>query len=106
MIPEPILEHKEDMARARRLHFFEKRTLVDVLESWGMDYLGRDDYANPPHCNVAQRVVTRLRAFWVSEHRGGNIEAFMKASRTEGIPKKLLEYEKEAMKAKNEDMDQ
>lgn len=104
MIPVPNLRNKWDADRARQTHYFEKETLIDVLETWLTDKVGNAAYDQPPHNGVALMVIRRFHCFDINEKKGGSIQQYMDNARSTNDPRQLMENEKAALKksSKNE----
>jgi hypothetical protein len=100
MVPEPDVTTKPGRISARKSHFFEKLSLMDVLQCWCLCYLGPLPAFNQvPNRSVAMTILSRLDAF-KTELTGGNISQYMAAVRNAQDPKELKDFRKAAM-AKN-----
>lgn len=93
----PSVASIKELQELRRNHYFEKQTLLDVLEGWAIDKVGTTSFTVPPASNVPTLVIRRLYAFELQETEGGNVAAYMAKARASGVPKDLQELRKAAL---------
>lgn len=100
---EPSKIHKgssrSDKDEARVTHYYEKRTLISLLEAWLMEHVGPGEgFDKPPKNGVPQTILYRLDAFETTEQDGSSIYEYMRSVERIKDPKCYDSHRKAAKK--------